>query len=307
MGKQALGGPPDCFWELDMFPYVMVVSDLSDTSSRLVRCMVGMRQMGTREIVLAYCLYLPKVGELAEATFGMLRPLLVEQQHRLEQEGFQVTIEMAVGPPGIELNRIAEQRDCSLIVLDAGKPSLMGDLLLGSPMAAVIHAARRPVLVVRMLPCDQNCEACCNALPCAPLEHILFPTDFSDNAERAFAQVEQLVAAGVRRISLLHVQDEAKLEKRLRDRLVELNRIDTARLQRLRDRLTARAACQVEIELAIGPPVREILRRSQQSGLSLIVMGSQGRGLIQEIVLGSVSGQVVREAPVSVLLVPGLR
>jgi len=37
------------------------------------------------------------------------------------------------------------------------------------------------------------------------------------------------------------------------------------------------------------------------------VMGSQGRGFIGEVFLGSVSHQVVRRAPVPVLLVPTLR
>jgi nucleotide-binding universal stress UspA family protein len=39
----------------------------------------------------------------------------------------------------------------------------------------------------------------------------------------------------------------------------------------------------------------------------VIVMGSQGRGFISEVFLGSVSHQVVRQAPVPVLLIPALR
>jgi nucleotide-binding universal stress UspA family protein len=39
----------------------------------------------------------------------------------------------------------------------------------------------------------------------------------------------------------------------------------------------------------------------------LIVMGRQGRGPIPEIFLGSVSHNMVRHAPIPVLLVPALR
>jgi nucleotide-binding universal stress UspA family protein len=38
-----------------------------------------------------------------------------------------------------------------------------------------------------------------------------------------------------------------------------------------------------------------------------VVMGSQGRGFLAEVFLGSVSHQVVRRSPVPVLLVPAGR
>ncbi|MGQ9831382.1 MAG: hypothetical protein ACUVQI_07170, partial [Thermochromatium sp.] len=37
--------------------------------------------------------------------------------------------------------------------------------------------------------------------------HLLFPTDFSDNADLAFTVVEQMATASARRITLLHVLD----------------------------------------------------------------------------------------------------
>jgi nucleotide-binding universal stress UspA family protein len=56
--------------------------------------------------------------------------------------------------------------------------------------------------------------------------------------------------------------------------------------------------------ITYGSPVTEILKKATDDGVTLIVMGSQGRGYISELFLGSVSHNVARHAGVPVLLVP---
>ncbi|BCU06400.1 universal stress protein [Allochromatium tepidum] len=77
--------------------------------------------------------------------------------------------------------------------------------------------------------------------------------------------------------------------------------VSQARLRR-----TLRAA-EIGIEIAYGAPVTEILRVIREQGARLVVMGSQGRGFIEEIFLGSVSHNVARHSPAAVLLVPAKR
>ncbi len=147
-----------------------------------------------------------------------------------------------------------------------------------------------------------RCDALCIDLS----KRILFPTDFSDNAERAFAYVEKMAETGVHHITLLHVQDRERIEPHLQDRLEEFNSIDRARLDRLATSLRSRATATVAIEIAYGSPIREIVNRANAQADTMIVMGSQGRGRIPETFLGSVSHQVVWLATVPVLLVPAV-
>ena len=49
---------------------------------------------------------------------------------------------------------------------------------------------------------------------------------------------------------------------------------------------------------------KEIVERTQESEISLVVMGTQGRGFFGELFLESVSHVAARHAPVPVLLVP---
>ena len=52
-----------------------------------------------------------------------------------------------------------------------------------------------------------------------------------------------------------------------------------------------------------GDPVNEILKAAKQYNADLILMGSRGRGIIKEILLGSVSEGVVRKAEIPVMVI----
>ena len=145
------------------------------------------------------------------------------------------------------------------------------------------------------------------AARCDFSEHILFPTDFSENAKHAFTYVEQLVAAGAKRVTLLHVQDRTRIDPHLTHRLEEFNAIDRARLEGLKDMLQKNGNATIDIELCYGAPFVEIIRLIQERNVYLVVMGSQGRGFVEELFLGSVSHNVARHANTAVLLIPAKR
>jgi nucleotide-binding universal stress UspA family protein len=56
-----------------------------------------------------------------------------------------------------------------------------------------------------------------------------------------------------------------------------------------------------------GHPIPAILKILESEDISLIVMGTQGKGFIKEIFLGSVAHNVSRLAPCPVLLIPPAR
>ncbi len=61
--------------------------------------------------------------------------------------------------------------------------------------------------------------------------------------------------------------------------------------------------CRSEIEIVTGEPVEEILRLANIYKTDLILIGSRGLTGMQKILLGSVSSQIVTDAPCSVLVV----
>jgi nucleotide-binding universal stress UspA family protein len=61
--------------------------------------------------------------------------------------------------------------------------------------------------------------------------------------------------------------------------------------------------CQSEVEIVTGDPAEEIVRLANIYEVDLIVIGSRGLTGMQRILLGSVSSQIVTDAPCSVWVV----
>jgi nucleotide-binding universal stress UspA family protein len=290
-----------------MFTRAAVVSDLSNESFQLVECLEGLREIGTREIILAHALGIKHIEAMKYELARLAEPVLLEQKRLLESKGFTVKIEIATGLPNPEINQIAEREEASYIVVAVHTTNILSETFFGGPAAEIIYSAQKPVLVVRPQNIEKNLKEKCVKICGGLSKNILYTTDFSDNSERAFEYLEQLVATGCKKITLLHVQDKVRIEKYLEHKLDEFNQIDKERLERLQLALLSKGATDVSIEIPYGSPTSEILQRAKSGLYSLIVMGSQGRGFIPEIFLGSVSHNIARHAPVPVLLVPALR
>lgn len=284
-----------------MFAKMLVATDLSEASTHWIAALGALKSLGTREALLVHCVNIRDAGGLADMLMNLAAPVLTAQQKTLEGLGFAVEAKMVLGLPHIEVPRLAAEQRCSFVVVGSQGHTLAGDLLLGGVASAVVHATTTPVLVLRVA---KTSDGAWSTPLCCPLEHVLFPTDFSDNAERAFAYVKQLVACGAKRITLLHVQDKGYIGRHLQDRLAEFNAIDTQRLARLKDELTRQAPTSVTFELPYGNPKHEILARIKQGDIGLVVMGSHGRGYAGDLLLGSVSHAVVRQSAAPVLLIP---
>jgi len=292
-----------------MFERFIVATDLSPASDAVVGCLSGLRALGGRHALLLQCLDMQQAASVALSyTTALLDDYLARQKAVLEGQGFEVETRVVPGFAKREINRIAHAEDCDLIVVGSHGHSILGEALLGGVASEVIHGAARPVLVVRVARGPESGEVCVSPRTCELASHLLFPTDFSPNADLAFTVVGSLVSSGVRQVTLLHVQDRGLFEPHLTHRREEFDTIDRARLESLAQRLRVQGAGpRVEIALRYGVPHQEILAVARERDAHLIAMGSQGRGFVPELLLGSVSHRVARQAESPVLLIPAER
>ena len=286
-----------------MFSKVLVATDLSPASLTVVGCLGGLRVLGTRRCILVHCFNIREKVPFPQHIKDYVEGALRKQKAILEKQGFAVTVKAVPGLAQVEIPRVAEKEHCSLIAVGSHGQDLWSEIVFGGVASAVIHYASKPVLILR-LKTDDNGQPTCMAGKCDFLDHVLFPTDFSDNAELAFGYVQKLVESGARQVTLLHVQDKIKLGSHLEHRLKEFNETDKGRLERLKAHLEGKGDADVRVDIPYGSPTAEILERARGGRASLVVMGSHGRGFVSELFLGSVSHNVVRHAEAPVLLIP---
>lgn len=290
-----------------MLSNIVIASDGSEASDRMIECVRGLARVGSRQATLVHVFNVRDVGGLYGSLQEFMLPKLEKQAGVLRDVGFEVDVQTPLGIPFYEINRLASQRSAGLVVVGSLGASLVGDVLLGSTAHSVLQNAQFPTLLVRLEMIQENGGQRCRAACQDYFQHILFPTDFSDNAEHAFLHLEHIVRETKAPVTLLHVQDGSKIERHLKHRLDEFNEMDAERLERMRLRLEQCGAAGVTTEIPYGSPTKIILDRVRNNGFSLIVMGSQGRGFIREVFLGSIANNVARHAPVPALFVPAVR
>ena len=147
-------------------------------------------------------------------------------------------------------------------------------------------------------------------------EKTLYSTDFSPLAEVALDYVKKLKEAGEKEVIVVHVVDDLSIElpegadllneKELYKILPEVDQeYVTSLVERLEavKKILEGEGLSVKLYLKYGNIPKQIVEVAKQEKVKLIVMGAHGKGLLTEILLGSVSTDVIRNAECPVLIV----
>jgi nucleotide-binding universal stress UspA family protein len=142
------------------------------------------------------------------------------------------------------------------------------------------------------------------------LKKILWPTDFSNIAEKALPHVKSLTQQYDAEIHVLYViEDTAHRDdwygafepKRVDELMAHAKKTASKRLGQICEKYLD--GCPLYIKhIAIGDPAREILETATKEQVDLVVMASHGgRGHFR---MGSVAEKVLRHSPVPVTIIP---
>jgi tRNA-Thr(GGU) m(6)t(6)A37 methyltransferase TsaA len=142
-----------------------------------------------------------------------------------------------------------------------------------------------------------------------PVKKILWPTDFSDRAEKALPYVNSLTQKYDAEIHVLYVIEDLTVHK-------WYGEFEPERVTRIREweEKTARTrleetcstylnGCPLYVKhVAVGDPANEILKFIEREGVDMVVMAS--RGAEGHFTFGSVAEKVVKNAPIPVVTIP---
>ena len=150
------------------------------------------------------------------------------------------------------------------------------------------------------------------------IKKILFATDLSKNSAYAFYYAIHMAKRDEAKIVVLHAVDplppmlitfEDFVFKVAKDRWDDANKKFNERLLEFSKKVDARMGIS-SVELVskklirLGHPVEEILKAVDEEGCDVIVLGTHGKGFLEQTFLGSVSSSVLLRTRKPVLLVP---
>jgi nucleotide-binding universal stress UspA family protein len=271
--------------------HILVATDGSEVSREAVRFGATLtRALGGR---LTLVHVLRPSGEAADAE-GMLRAA----QADAADCGAQGTTRLEVGYPVEVIVELRHKIGADMLVVGTHGRRGMARILLGSVAESLYKSAPCPVAVVGKF--DQS------ATGIGPL---LVPTDFSEGAMHAARAATVLARSLGVRLRLLHVLPEALPPKgeenpeATRRQAERLRREAESRLRSLAETLGLDSN-QVDLSLVVGVDSAEIVHLGKAIRASCVVMGTRGLTGLPRVLLGSVTDQVLREAPCPVLVVP---
>jgi nucleotide-binding universal stress UspA family protein len=216
----------------------------------------------------------------------------------VDASGQSVEIVVRAGDPAQEIRKEAKQ-PFDLLILGTHGRSGFERLFLGSVTEKVIRSTRVPVLTIPP-PVRE---------PGSPLyKTILCPLDFSAPSIRALEYALSLAQEADARLILLHVIENV-LGETGAEALGHLSvseyyrEIEQDAVKRLKAIVpdAARVWARPEERVVKGRAHHIILETVATDHVDLVVMGVQGRGVVDRLVFGSTTHRVIREAGCPVL------
>ena len=202
----------------------------------------------------------------------------------------EIRTDPRLGEPASEILKAAAECGASLIVMGTRSRSRIAEAFMGSVARDVLETSSVPVLLLHVDPDGQLNERSKQGFS----GRILCVTDFSETADRAFDLALDLASPARLPVTVLHATPWA---------LGEDVKAEGA-LEEMGERLRSAHVPDVQTLIAHQTPTDAILATAETESPSLLVMGTQGRGFLGRMVLGSVSREVARTWTGPLLLVP---
>lgn len=281
-----------------MLRTVLLPVDFSDDNALILAFAKGLPSLGVRQVVL---------GHVVEAS-GMEGPVIARKVDEAREAirgyaddlaacGLSVEVRVATGDPVEELCAMATEDQVDAAVYGSHAKSIVTQLFSGSISERLLRDASVPHLVVRFDLLRTQAE------PANLLRHfgekLVLPTDFSLSAAHAFSCMLEMPKGAVKHAFLLNVIDPALTGEKSR-RAEEGAEFHLKNLQAM----CAQEGIAASVTIGHGSPLQSILAELDERRATGVVVGTRGRNAVQEMLLGSVSMTLLRQASCPVLIVP---
>ncbi len=289
------------------FKHILAASDLSSGATQVVERAAFLAQQSQASLHLVHV-----IPALSWKMFGraLIEHPLITEKHLYDaalaqlqatavavrqDHGITVHAHVDIGRPHVRLAEYARQHSIGLTVMGAHDDNVVRDLFIGSTTLKFLRVGTQPILIVR-------------SAPELTYRRILVAVDFS--AVSRLVVETAMAFAPQASVSVLHVYDvffEGKMQ---------YAGVEQTVLQRYRDAAQVEASQRMAEFMGGFPPrpellslvryghaARTILEQAKQLDIDLIVMGKLGSSELGELLLGSVTENVLSYPGCDILLV----
>ncbi len=294
-----------------MYKKLLYPIKFEEFSLDVLSCILNFKKAGTEEIILLHVIDVAKLPmdkyhgyhpeDVARLT-EVARLKMDEATPIIEEAGIRAKKRIEVGIPYREILRVAKEEEVSLIVSGRQKKGILGEIFIGSNTDKIIRYGDFPVYIPKypaIFGADREaCKRFCERF----FSRVLYPTDWSGCAAEALRYLKALKEAGVEEVIVVHVMDEKAMKLQPLEKFKEFERIDREKLEMVKTELTEEGF-RVKTRLHVGKPASDLIKIAKEEDVSLIVMGSHGKGYVEGILWGSVSRTVVEYSDRPILLI----
>lgn len=281
-----------------MLRTVLLPVDFSDDNHLMLTFARGLPAIGVQRVLLGHVVEVSGMeGHLISRRVDEARERIKGYALALSAVGLSVEVRVVTGHAVEEIGALALQNQVDGVVCGSHAKTVVDQLLAGSVSDRLLRDAALPHLVVRFdLLRNQEDPA---ALLRRFGERVVLPTDFSLAASRAFTCAIDLPKGVLKHLFLVNAIDPGLAGEKLR-RGEEGAEFQLKNLQAM----CGQKGVPASVATHRDSPVHAILWEIQHRAASGVIVGSRGRNAVQEMLLGSVSMTLLRQASCPVLIVP---
>lgn len=279
---------------------IMFATDFSERSDRALRRAVILARAHDAVLEIVHVVDDDRPRRIVDHEVNDARQLLREMARSLKElDGVSSNMQIVQNDPFAGIVKAVAKATPDLLVIGPHRRQILRDAFVGTTAERTIRAASCPVLMV-------------NGPPVGPWHHILQTTDLSEIAEKALKRFIGLGLGVGARSSVLTVFDAPGLRLAMSDSMSKQGQEDY--LKDLRDDARQSLAMFIarlgmeQAEMVVQPEetsvANEILLAARELNADLIVVATSGKGAVARMVLGSVAGQVLKDAQCDVLSIP---
>lgn len=277
---------------------VLLPVDFSDDNPLILAFARGLPSLGVRHVILGHVVEASGLeGPLIARKVDEARDRLLKHASELSAAGLSVEVQVVTGDPVEELGALAAETHVDAAVYGSHAKSVAGQLFVGSVSDRLMREATIPHLVVRFDLLRNQAD------PAVLLrrfgEKLVLATDFSLSAAHAFTFTVDLPPGAVKHLTLLHAIDPALTGEKLR-RAEEGAEFHLKNLQAM----CTQQKMPSSVSIRVDTPVHAVLDEIGERRASGVIVGTRGRNAVQEMLMGSVSMTLMRQASCPVLIVP---